>query len=35
MFTGSRARLSEILAELLLDSNNYTANQVFLEIGAP
>ena len=26
--------LSEILAELLLDSNNYTANQVFLEIGA-
>jgi serine-type D-Ala-D-Ala carboxypeptidase/endopeptidase (penicillin-binding protein 4) len=29
----SRA-LSEILAQLLLDSNNYTANQVFLEIGA-
>ncbi len=26
--------LSEILAQLLLDSNNYTANQVFLEIGA-
>jgi serine-type D-Ala-D-Ala carboxypeptidase/endopeptidase (penicillin-binding protein 4) len=26
--------LSEILAGLLLDSNNYTANQVFLEIGA-
>ena len=26
--------LSEILAELLLNSNNYTANQVFLEIGA-
>jgi len=26
--------LSKILAELLLDSNNYTANQVFLEIGA-
>jgi serine-type D-Ala-D-Ala carboxypeptidase/endopeptidase (penicillin-binding protein 4) len=26
--------LSEILVELLLDSNNYTANQVFLEIGA-
>ena len=26
--------LSEILAELLLDSNNFTANQVFLEIGA-
>jgi serine-type D-Ala-D-Ala carboxypeptidase/endopeptidase (penicillin-binding protein 4) len=25
--------LSEILVELLLDSNNYTANQVFLEIG--
>jgi D-alanyl-D-alanine carboxypeptidase/D-alanyl-D-alanine-endopeptidase (penicillin-binding protein 4) len=25
--------LSEILAELLRDSNNYTANQVFLEIG--
>ena len=25
--------LSEILAGLLLDSNNYTANQVFLEIG--
>ena len=25
--------LSEILAQLLLDSNNYTANQVFLEIG--
>ncbi len=27
-------RLSEILVQLLLDSNNYTANQVFLEIGA-
>jgi serine-type D-Ala-D-Ala carboxypeptidase/endopeptidase (penicillin-binding protein 4) len=26
--------LSEILVGLLLDSNNYTANQVFLEIGA-
>jgi serine-type D-Ala-D-Ala carboxypeptidase/endopeptidase (penicillin-binding protein 4) len=26
--------LSEILVQLLLDSNNYTANQVFLEIGA-
>jgi serine-type D-Ala-D-Ala carboxypeptidase/endopeptidase (penicillin-binding protein 4) len=26
--------LSEILAQLLLDSNNFTANQVFLEIGA-
>ena len=26
-------RLSEILAQLLLDSNNFTANQVFLEIG--
>src|SRR5271165_2571635 len=26
--------LSQILAELLLDSNNFTANQVFLEIGA-
>jgi serine-type D-Ala-D-Ala carboxypeptidase/endopeptidase (penicillin-binding protein 4) len=26
--------LSEILAGLLLDSNNYTANQVFLELGA-
>jgi serine-type D-Ala-D-Ala carboxypeptidase/endopeptidase (penicillin-binding protein 4) len=26
--------LSEILVELLHDSNNYTANQVFLEIGA-
>ena len=26
--------LSEILVELLRDSNNYTANQVFLEIGA-
>ena len=26
--------LSEILVELLLNSNNYTANQVFLEIGA-
>ncbi len=26
-------RLSEILVELLKDSNNYTANQVFLEIG--
>ena len=26
--------LSEILAELLLNSNNFTANQVFLEIGA-
>ena len=25
--------LSEILAQLLLDSNNFTANQVFLEIG--
>jgi serine-type D-Ala-D-Ala carboxypeptidase/endopeptidase (penicillin-binding protein 4) len=25
--------LSQILAELLLDSNNFTANQVFLEIG--
>jgi serine-type D-Ala-D-Ala carboxypeptidase/endopeptidase (penicillin-binding protein 4) len=25
--------LSQILIELLLDSNNYTANQVFLEIG--
>jgi serine-type D-Ala-D-Ala carboxypeptidase/endopeptidase (penicillin-binding protein 4) len=25
--------LSEILVQLLLDSNNYTANQVFLEIG--
>src|SRR5271165_5040905 len=25
--------LSQILAELLLDSNNYTANQVFLELG--
>jgi D-alanyl-D-alanine carboxypeptidase/D-alanyl-D-alanine-endopeptidase (penicillin-binding protein 4) len=25
--------LSEILAQLFLDSNNYTANQVFLEIG--
>ena len=25
--------LSQILVELLLDSNNYTANQVFLEIG--
>ena len=32
-FTDSRARLSEILVGLLLDSNNYTANQVFLEIG--
>ncbi len=29
----SRA-LSEILAEMLRDSNNYVANQVFLEIGA-
>lgn len=29
----SRA-LSEILAEMLRDSNNFTANQVFLEIGA-
>jgi len=27
-------RLSEILRELLLGSNNYVANQVFLEIGA-
>jgi serine-type D-Ala-D-Ala carboxypeptidase/endopeptidase (penicillin-binding protein 4) len=26
--------LSQILAEMLLDSNNFTANQVFLEIGA-
>ena len=26
--------LSEILAEMLRDSNNFTANQVFLEIGA-
>ena len=26
--------LSEILAQLLLDSNNFTANQVFLEVGA-
>jgi serine-type D-Ala-D-Ala carboxypeptidase/endopeptidase (penicillin-binding protein 4) len=26
--------LSEILAEMLLDSNNFVANQVFLEIGA-
>ena len=26
--------LSEILAQLLLGSNNYVANQVFLEIGA-
>jgi D-alanyl-D-alanine carboxypeptidase/D-alanyl-D-alanine-endopeptidase (penicillin-binding protein 4) len=26
--------LSEILVQLLLDSNNYTANQVFLEVGA-
>src|SRR5271154_1908428 len=25
--------LSEILAQLLLDSNNFTANQIFLEIG--
>jgi serine-type D-Ala-D-Ala carboxypeptidase/endopeptidase (penicillin-binding protein 4) len=27
-------RLSEILAEMLLDSNNFVANQIFLEIGA-
>ena len=26
--------LSEILVQFLLDSNNYTANQVFLEVGA-
>ena len=26
--------LSEIIAQLLLDSNNFTANQIFLEIGA-
>ena len=33
MCTSSPAACPEILVELLEDSNNYTANQVFLEIG--
>ena len=34
MFTGSRAACRKSSPQLLLDSNNFTANQVFLEVGA-
>jgi D-alanyl-D-alanine carboxypeptidase len=33
-FTDSRVPFRELLVELLCASNNYIANQVFLEIGA-